>query len=408
MKIIYIHQYFKTFAEGGSSRSYYLAKALVEQGCQVELITGYSEKQYHKKDIDGITVHYLPVFYDNTLGFLGRIWAFLKFALKAYRLAASITQADICYATSTPLTVGMIALALKWLKGVPFYFEVRDLWPLAPIQMGVIRNKLLKKFLYLLEKAIYKEAEQIVALSPGMATYIAKLTDASKINIIPNIADTDFFGSFDKKPVTIIKSFPRKFTITYFGAVGKVNQLEYLIKAARYFQDKNINEVFFQVIGKGQEWENIQDLAFEYKLANIQFIPHLNKYKLREVLKDSQAVYVSFALKPVLETSSPNKFFDSLAAGKLCIVNTEGWIKEMIEEKGCGFYADPNNPRELLKKLLPYLADGQLMEAAQASARSLAHTDFSRCSLTGQFVRLFIPEKVVHPTAQPRISTVDN
>jgi hypothetical protein len=64
MKILYIHQYFNTYADGGSSRSYYLSKALTASGHKVEVITSHNRKQYTKSVVEGITVHYLPVYYD--------------------------------------------------------------------------------------------------------------------------------------------------------------------------------------------------------------------------------------------------------------------------------------------------------------------------------------------------------
>jgi glycosyltransferase involved in cell wall biosynthesis len=393
MKIIYIHQYFKTYEDGGSSRSYYLAKALIDQGHQLEMITSHNKKTYLKARIEGITVHYLPVFYDTKLGFSGRIFSFFRFVIQASRLALSIKNAGLCYVTSTPLTVGITALLLKKLKGIPFYFEVRDLWPQAPIEMGVIRNRLLKKVLLGFEKLLYKQAKQIIALSPGMAQEIAQKTaDTGKIHVIPNMADCDFFD-LKEKPVLMQKTNP--FTISYIGAVGQVNQLEQLVEVARYFQEKQLKGVFFQIVGKGNAYRQVQQLAQGYQLKNITFLPHVDKYTLREMLSLTDAVYISFARKPVLETSSPNKFFDALAAGKMCITNTGGWIKELIEETGCGFYASADEPDTFYRKLLPYLASKRKLKEAKEAARQLAETQFSREILTQRFITLFPQQKVV-------------
>lgn len=397
MKILYIHQYFKTYAEGGSSRSYYLAKALVEQGHQVVMITSHNKPGYKKVNVEGIIVHYLPVFYDNTLGFTGRIFSFLRFVLQACRLALSIKNIQLCYATSTPLTIGVIALVLKKLRGIPYYFEVRDLWPQAPIEMGVIRNGLIKKALYGLEKLIYRQARKIIALSPGMAHDIAeKIADSRKIYVIPNMADCEFFNGEDIfQPPQKQAAGQAVFSISYFGAVGKVNKLSYLVETARFFQEKQLTNIRFQVIGKGSEYNHIQNLAHSYQLTNINFLPHTDKYQLREKLATTDAVYISFAQKPVMETSSPNKFFDALAAGKLCIVNTEGWVREAIEEAGCGFYADPEQPEVFYRKLLPYLASKRKLKEAKAASRHLAETQFSRKLLTKLFLSLFPGSKPV-------------
>jgi glycosyltransferase involved in cell wall biosynthesis len=389
MKILYIHQYFNTYVDGGSSRSYYLSKALVENGHTVEVITSHNQKTYRKSVVEGITVHYLPVYYDNCLGFGGRIYAFIKFVVKAYRLASTIQNADLCYATSTPLTVGIIACLLKKWHNLPYYFEVRDLWPQAPVEMGVIRNPLLIKGLFALEKYIYRQASKIIALSPGIEqAIISKTGDASKVHMLPNMADCGFFA-FEDTLSALPENHRNKFTIAYFGAVGKVNFLESFIEVARFFEKKKLNNVHFLIIGRGNQWQPIKDLVLQYGLSNVQFIPHTSKFELRSMLAAVDAVYISFAQLPVLETSSPNKFFDSLAAGKLCIVNTKGWIKTCIEEAGCGFYAEPDKPEQLYKKLLPFMASKRKLAEARTAARLLAEKEFSRERITAHFIRLF-------------------
>ena len=139
MKILIIHQYFNTPHSGGPLRSYYLAHGLKSNGQQVEIITAHNQNATEVKQIDGITVHYLPVYYDNRLGFLRRIVAFFRFARLPYKKALEIPGIDLCYAISTPLSVGWIARKLKQVKGIPYIFEVGDLWPEAPIQMGVVK-----------------------------------------------------------------------------------------------------------------------------------------------------------------------------------------------------------------------------------------------------------------------------
>ncbi len=401
MKIIYLHQYFKTYDEGGSSRSYYLARALVQAGHEVEMITAHNAKRYRKAVIDGITVHYLPVFYDNRFGFWQRIFAFITFVFRAYRLAARIPGATVCYATSTPLTVGAIALALKWWKHIPFYFEVRDLWPLAPVQMGAIRNRLLQKLLFALERKIYRKAEKVVALSPGMVPYIADRVERSKIYVISNMADCNFFRPEQKNALLADQyGVSSKFVISYCGAIGQVNRLDYLLNAAGYFQAKGVTGVHFLIAGKGKELDRLQKLVQKHKLMNVTFLGYLTKYKVRELLSITDAIYVSFDRKPVLQTGSPNKFFDGLAAGKLCIVNTKGWIKDMIEAEGCGFYADPLQPHQFLDKVIFYARNRGALQQAQVRARQLAENHYSRELLTRRFIRMFTSEPSVQRPAK--------
>ena len=390
MKIIYLHQYFNLPEDGGSLRSYFLARALVENNHVVEIITSTNRKHYSKKETENIIIHYLPVFYDNQLGVLGRLWSFLKFTWQSYSLATKIRDVDLVYATSTPLTIGITALLLKRRKKTPYFFEVRDLWPQAPIELGFIKNAIFKKTLYYLEKKMYLHANRIIALSPGIQESIQTKVPDKEVLLIPNMADCDFFQFLEKDDILQEKYFMKgKFVITYFGTVGYANHLEYLLEIASFFKERSLNEVVFLIVGKGARLEHIKKQTKEKKLINIRFLSHTNKSEIREILNISDACYISFLQKPVLETTSPNKFFDALAAGKLCIVNTKGWLKDLVEENQCGFYANPENPHDFYNQILPYIQNHQLLKDASQNARNLAENHFSVKKLSSYFLSIF-------------------
>ena len=132
MKIIYLHQYFNTNEMPGSTRSFELSKRLVENGHRVYLITSKRDDYQLQKNgwtkENGIDVYWTPVSYSNKMGFLRRIFSFLLFSIKSLKVTLSI-DADIIYATSTPLTIAIPAIIYSKLKSKPMIFEVRDLWP---------------------------------------------------------------------------------------------------------------------------------------------------------------------------------------------------------------------------------------------------------------------------------------
>jgi len=197
MKILIIHQYFNTPESGGPLRSYYLAHGLISNGYEVEIITSHNLKSPIEKEVQGIKVHYLPVYYNNSLRFLARIYAFIKFARLAYKKALLINGVDLCYAISTPLTVGWVAWKLKSSHDIPYFFEVGDLWPEAPIQMGVVRSHWIIKPIKHFEKSIYAGADRVIALSPGIKQSILKTSPNSLVSIIPNMSDCQFFSDGD-------------------------------------------------------------------------------------------------------------------------------------------------------------------------------------------------------------------
>lgn len=385
MKILYIHQYFKTPEQGGAIRSWYISTAMAKAGHEVHMITSYGGGKYFVKDLDGIHVHYLPVTYKSSFRFFRRVIAFLLFSHHAYYLAKKIKSPDLIYITSTPLTVGLVALKLKHKFHLPYIFEVRDLWPEVPIQMKIIRNPILKFITRYLEKKTYAGASGIIALSPGIEHSIKSLPYVKSVHLCPNMSDCDFFQMDQVREKELIEEYglERKFIISYFGAIGPSNALDYLLDVA-WIACLERSEIVFFILGEGPMKKNLKKRKESERLENVHFIDHQNKMDLKKYLSVTDAAYISFANYAVFELNSPNKFFDALACGKLIISNVNGWIRELIETNASGFYYDPDRPEMFLRKLKPFLEDPGKVEDFQKNARNLAEKHFERKMLTQQ------------------------
>ncbi len=383
MKVLIIHQYFKIPTDGGGIRSYYLAKGLVSQGHEVSVLTAHNEKEYCCKKLEGIEVHYLPVFYSNELSTLRRIHAYGLFALKVLFLAGQFKHFDLCYTISTPLSVGLPALWIKKIHNIPYFFEVGDLWPEAPIQMGIIKNKWLQRVLYAFERRIYRESKKVIALSPSIENYIRGRVPTVDIETVPNMSDLEFFYPREKPP----SASPRQFTIGYFGTVGLANRLEYLLDLQVACLAKGL-DVRILIVGGGARFEPVRKKAEALKLRNISFHPHSGKERIQELMAFVDAVYISFQRRPVLEMGSPNKFFDGLAAGKIIILNFKGWLKEVVERSECGIYIHPKKPESDIGALRTLIEDETLAAQYKKNARCLAQQEFSRNRLVMDLVHL--------------------
>jgi glycosyltransferase involved in cell wall biosynthesis len=388
MRILFIHQYFRTPDEGGGIRSYYMSKTLIEAGYEVDMITAHNHKDYLYRNIEGINVHYLPVYYENRLGFAGRSFAFIKFLILSIVKILRLPSPCICYASSSPLTVGLIAIILKKTKKVPFIFEVMDLWPEAPVQMGFIRNTFLKKFLYWLEKRIYKESKLVVAASPGMEAGILKVSPKTPVLTIPNISDCDFFVPSAKR-IELIKKYnvEDKFVCCYTGAIGISNGLFVLIEIAKYLKEQ-YNTVHFLIAGEGAQLPEIKAVTQSLGLDNISFVGHVSKGEILEIYNISDLNLIIFNRQPILETNSPNKFFDGIAAGLPTLININGWIRDLLEENECGRYFQSENPEEFLA-IIKQLEDKETWERYSGNARKLALEKFDKDLQMNKFIGLF-------------------
>ena len=389
MKILYIHQYFVTPDEPGATRSYWISQELIRRGHQVTVITSNSESHHlpGKFTRDGINVIYIKNDYDNYMSSIRKVYSFVKFIFQAINSALKEKNIDIVFATSTPLTIGAIALTLKLLKGWNYIFEVRDLWPEFPIQVGAIRNKVLIWCLRKFEKTIYRYSNHIIALSPGMRDgVIAAGTPISKCSVVPNMSKPDIF--YPHKPsVEIADKFGidmSKFNVIHFGMMGIANGLDYIIEAAIELHNMGVDNISFIFMGDGATLPALKNMVIENELKNVKFLGNHKLSVVAEVTNCCNASITSFKNLPILYTNSPNKLFDSLSAGKPIIVNSAGWTKDLVENEDCGFYVDPENPKMLAEKLIEVINDYEKLKLWGENARRLSIETFDKSKLSAQ------------------------
>ncbi len=388
MKILYIHQYFNTPKDGGSTRSYWICQELLKNGHDVVMITSTRDKGERSsiETVDGITVHYLKAHYSQNLGFLGRLKAYAGFMWKSTREAFKQKNVALVIATSTPLTIGIPALLLKKLKGTRYLFEVRDLWPEVPIQMGALNNYFLRTGALWLEKSIYKNASHVVALSPGMEEGVLRTgIPKNKVSMIPNMSKIDHFFPRPHNLELFEKYQLKKdnFKLVYFGAMGLSNGIDYILETAKLL--KPHNDIEFIFIGAGSMKDALLESCKKDDLYNVRYLGAFGIAEAADLVNLCDVTLVTFANIPILYTNSPNKLFDSLSAGKPIIVNSKGWTKTMVETHHCGVYVDPESPMDFVEKILELKKNPERLALMGANARILAESTYDKAILCNQF-----------------------
>lgn len=390
MTILYIHQYFKTPSEPGGTRSYWIAKKMIDKGYKVIMLTCTNEKSKKGKIIntDGIKVHYLNIPYDQKMGVISRLHSFIKFmVLSIYYLFKLRLKYDKIYATSTPLTVGIPALFGNFFLNKPYIFEVRDLWPEVPIQMGVIKNPFFIFILKKLERLIYRRAKTIITLSPGMKEGVLNENIcADKVLMIPNMSKPkEFYPRAKNQYYFEEKILSRdKLNIIYFGSIGKTNGLEEVINFFGEIRKKPLELI---IAGSGSEKEKLVELTNFNKYHNIKFLGNYDMSVISELVNCCDISLVSFDNIPILSTNSPNKFFDSLSAGKPIIVNSNGWTKDIVINYKCGYYYERGNFESFLKMIDEIMRDKEDFMKMGEISRNLSLTMFDKERLTELIVQ---------------------
>jgi len=392
VKVLYFHQYFSTPRGAGGTRSYEMARRLIERGHEVTMVCGSSGSGdtglaggfgHGRRSgvVDGIMVVELDLPYSNYDGFLRRSLTFLRFALRSIGL--TITEKyDLVFATSTPLTAGLPGIAARVFRQKPFVFEVRDLWPELPREMGVITNPLALKAMDILEWLSYHCAKGCIGLSPGIVDGIKRRGIADKnVVMIPNGCDLELFRA--KENGCTGKEFKAIFT----GAHGIANGLDAVLDAAGELKKRGRGDIRLLFIGDGKLKPALKKRAVSENLDNCLFLDPIPKNKMPDLLLQVDAGMMILANVPAFYYgTSPNKFFDYIASGLPVINNYPGWLAGMITENRCGIAVPPENPAAFADAL-EHMADHR-NEAAEMgrNARMLAERDFDRIGLADRFV----------------------
>jgi glycosyltransferase involved in cell wall biosynthesis len=394
--ILYIHQVFATRESTHPTRSYEFARRMVLQGHRVTMLTGgsrlgepHERRLLSRFEADGIDVVSVRNAYSNYMSYGRRMVSFGLFTVLATLRGLTTSRPDIVFATSTPLTVGIPGWLLSRLWRRPFVFEVRDVWPEAAIQMDALpREGFLTRLAERLERFLYRKADAVVALSPGMADLIiAAGTPPAKVTVIPNCSDLDLFHPGDKDP-EIVERFglEGRFVVGYAGAIGPSNDVDVVVDAAVHLAEESRDDIVFLVVGDGKSLPAIRERVQRLGLDNVILAGSLPKRDLPGVLRTADLLMTLFAPVPVLATNSPNKFFDGLASGRPMLVNSPGWTKDIVESEACGVYVPPGDGPAIAQAAIRLADDPAARARMGASARRVAEERFGRDEMAKELI----------------------
>ena len=397
MKILYIHQHFTTPHGATGIRSYQMAMRLITAGHAVTMVCGRGaqgktglggafDHGIRRGIVDGIDVIEIDLAYSNHDGFVRRTITFLRFMLRTLRVVLR-EDYDLLFATTTPLTVGVPGIVGRWLRRKRFVFEVRDLWPELPRAMGVIRNPVVLAALSALEWASYRSAHRVIGLSPGIVAGIrARGVPAERVALVPNGCDLDIFVS-DGPAWTPPGVGERDLVALFSGTHGLANGLDSVLNAAVRLRARGRADIKLVLVGDGMMKAALRDRAAREGLDNVVFLDPIPKTELSALMRRADIGLQILANVPAFYFgTSPNKFFDYIAAGLPVLNNYPGWLAETITAERCGYAVPPEDP-DAFADALCHAADhwAELRDMGHRG-RELARARFDRRILADQWM----------------------
>ena len=396
MRILYIVQHFTGPSSTCGSRPYENARRLVQMGHEVTMLCGTSELNSDRDVADarqaGIVFDQSPILYSQRYSYIKRMVVFRQYMQWAICEGKRLPKPDLVFASSTPLTVGEIGRKVAAYHRVPFVFEVRDLWPEVVVGVGALKNPVLRYISYRMARNIYAAADHVVALSQGMKDGVkAWGYPEDRISVIPNCSDTALFGSRTDRDETRKKmGWTGKFVCLYPGVFGAMNNLDYLLDCAKALERMGANDCHIALIGRGAKREHLANRIKEEGISLAALYEPIQKRDMPQLLAAADVGTVSLLPLDCLGSSSPNKFFDFLAAGMPVILNYRGWQADLLKETGAGLFSQPDDPSDMAAQLISLRDDPERVKTMGGIARNLAETRFDRDLLVAKLERILV------------------
>jgi glycosyltransferase involved in cell wall biosynthesis len=367
MKIVFLTQWFDP--EPGAVRGLPLARWLAARGHEVRVLTGvpnypggrvypgYRMRLWQREEMDGVRVLRVPLYPSHDASALGRVANYASFALSAATLGAALVGgADVAYVYHPPATVGLPAMVLKALHGMPFVYHIGDMWPEAVVDSGMLGEGALRRYAGGMIAAwcrrVYRSARAISVLSPGFRRMlIERGVSAEKVHVIYNWTDDAVFCPVQPEQTLAGEiGFSGRFNIVYAGNLGPFQGLETVIRAAvRVRREPRIQVV---LAGTGQREAALRTLAGELGADNVLFLGRREYWDMPRINALADVLLVHLRDLPFFRGTIPSKTQVALASGRPILMAARGDASDIVRDAGAGAICNPEDPDDLADVML--------------------------------------------------------
>lgn len=364
MKILLINHYAGSPELGMEFRPFYMAKEWGKLGHDT-LIVGGSFSHLRRiqptsknKIIDG--VHYSWVGVNKYEGNgVGRILSMFLFIFKLFfrfKRYLGDFRPDVVIASSTyPMDIYPARKIAKY-YGAKLIYEVHDLWPLSPIELGgYSKNHPFIRIVQAAENYCYRHVDAVVSMLPAAENHMLEHgLVKDKFYYVPNGIVVEAWDNFEEIPDEHKKLLARlhnsgTFVVGFAGAHGIANSLYAIIDAVANLNHDNVALV---LVGGGQEKNNLMRYVVERNISNVYFLPPINKKEIPSLLKEMDALYIGLQKQSLFRFGiSPNKLFDYMMAGKPVIQAIDAG-NNIVREANCGVDVEPDNVESIRSAVL--------------------------------------------------------
>ncbi len=316
--------------------------------------------------MDGVLVYRFPLYPSHDRSSIKRILCYCSLAVSLALLAPFfVKRADVAFVVQGPATIGLPAIIMKWLRGIPFVYNIQDLWPDSLLSTGMFSNSAGLKMLHGWCNFTYRQASKITVISPGVKQRLLERgVPEKKVEVLYNWCDDELICR-DEPDEQLARNLglAGKFNIMFAGNMGAAQALDSVIEAAALLAPR-YPDIQFVFIGGGTDLEMLKNLTEEKKLTNVLFLPRMPIKDIGNVLRLADILLVHLRKDPLFAITIPSKTQAYMAMGRPILMAVEGDAVELIKRAQAGLSCEPQNQRsisEAVERLyqMPFVQRGQ-------------------------------------------------
>jgi glycosyltransferase involved in cell wall biosynthesis len=292
-------------------------------------------------------------------------------------------------ATSPQLLCACAGYALARLKGVPFVFEVRDLWPESIIAVEAMPDNLIVRGLKRVARHLYRHSSRIVTVGHGYKRQIEERYSISpeRIEVVPNGVDLATFVPAPRdNEVRRQYGWGDRLVLLYVGTHGMAHALHVVLEAARQFRADP--QKLFVFVGEGARKAQLKRQAAELGLENVQFIDQQPKTRIPLFYAACDIGLVTLRNTPLFQDVLPSKIFEYLGMQRPLIISVDGEARKLVQDAGSGIFVPPENVDQLVEAIRSLAAQPALRESMGRSGRRYATAHYRRDALAQTYHEL--------------------
>ena len=398
LKLLFISQYVYRPDQAAANRIYDFLQLLVRRGHEPHVIAGgvhYLEDRIdpelaRRKFIQTkwgevpVTLTYAAPNFRRSVR--ARLSSYFSFAWYAWRAARKVGPVDAVMVSIQPIFVGPLAWLLARRRGVPFLLEVRDLWPDAAVEVGLIQSRWLIRLGRWLEMFLYRRADRIIVIGPEMKRVIArKGIAAEKIHVAPQGYQPASETPPERAEARRRLGLDREFVLIFAGSFGLANNdLPLIVDAAIRLKDEPDLVIVF--VGEGNQKAACVKRCREAGVENVRFLDMVPKAEIHGLLSAADAAVMTLPPGDFWKICLQNKIFDYLGNGLPVVAAVAGDQAELIRDSAGGIVVPPGDLDGLVSSVLMLKRDPELRERLGRNAHDYVQQNLTRAAILSDYV----------------------